>query len=75
MKKQLAVVRNLLAASAFALTGLGLTPSRGAAAVNAANKGILACFDYEAGWCVGCITSDFCVASCCGGCAVIEINC
>ncbi|MDB4873925.1 MAG: hypothetical protein JWM41_371 [Gemmatimonadetes bacterium] len=75
MKNQLAVVRNLLAASVFALAGLGLTPARSMAATNAANKGILACGYYDGGWCVACLTTDFCVASCCGGCDLIEISC
>ncbi|MDB4873924.1 MAG: hypothetical protein JWM41_370 [Gemmatimonadetes bacterium] len=52
MKKQLAVVRNLCAASAFALVGLGLTPSHSAAAVNAANKGMVWCTNV--GECVYC---------------------
>ncbi|MDB4873926.1 MAG: hypothetical protein JWM41_372 [Gemmatimonadetes bacterium] len=70
MKKHLTVARNLLAASAFALVGLGMTPSRSAAAVN--DKGIIVC--VSDGDCSAC-TDGNCVAACCGSCNIIIVVC
>jgi len=70
MKKHLTVVRNVLAASAFALVGLGFTPSRSAAAVNKGD--IIVCIDD--GECAAC-TDFVCIAACCGDCSVIIVVC
>jgi hypothetical protein len=69
MKKHLTVVRNLLAASAFALVGLGFAPSSSAAAVK---KGEIICVDD--GSCAAC-TDGECVAACCGDCHIIIVMC
>lgn len=66
MTTSLKVTRNLLAAFAFVLLGLGYSPIRAAA------QSVIVCVDD--GTCAAC-SDGTCTAACCGSCDEIIIEC